>query len=330
MVWLQWQAENLLMSQTDSNRSFREGIMKNKKLSGILAVIIAALLIASFSIFSRYLNTKFLLFQQIYLRIGVASIGTMFLFGKHIDYSKFKKISLQEWGLIIFRGIAFFVINIAFITEAFITTRVSNVAFIMALPLSALFGFLLFHEKVTVQRVLFISLAFIGVILISVTDFSHIFNWGRGEVLALIGTTFFALGLVSRKWHSELLNDYEITFLTLSVGFLVMLVLSFVHGDGVPVSNWNPVVVLVILITGLFNIMITFLLNYGYEVMAAVVANNLLMLQAVFTTILGVLFYAEFPTIQGLIGGALIIISAIAINIHIHRQAKLNDTTLVQ
>jgi drug/metabolite transporter (DMT)-like permease len=72
---------------------------------------------------------------------------------------------------------------------------------------------------------------------------------------------------------------------------------------------------LIIILAGLNFVLIGFFTNYGFEKVEAIIANNILILDSVFGIILGFLLYQEIPTIRELIGGIIIVISAVLMNI---------------
>lgn len=281
---------------------------------GVLALIVLSLVFASMGLFARYLSTGFVLLQQVYLRVLAAFFLGLFFFRSDLDFSKLKKISLKEWGLLLFRSASMYVFGVTLFTQAIIMTKYSNVSFIGAIPMTALLGALLLKEKLTVRKLLLISTAFVGVVLIAVKDYTHLFVWGQGEVIALIATFAFSLSYVTRRWHTSLLNNKEITELTFFLSFLMLFATSLVNGEGVPVSGWHIGLVLAVLGAGLFNVINMFLTNYGFQKVEAILASNILTLESVFAIVLGFLFYKEVPIAKELLGGIIITLSVIGMN----------------
>lgn len=237
-----------------------------------------------------------------------------FVFRKQVDVSKFKKLPPKEWLIIIVRAVSYSLFGIILFTQAILITKYSNVSFIGSLPTTALLGFILLHEKFSYKKLVFILLAFAGVALISVEDYSNIFYWGRGEVLTLISTVFFALSYIARKWQSNLLNNRELTVINFFVAFLAVFLVSILKGDGLPVTGWHWGLLLVVIGAGIFNIMNVYLTNYGFQKVEAVLASNILTLESVFAIVLGFLFYKEVPITKELLGGIIITLSVIGMN----------------
>jgi len=287
---------------------------KTEHQKGVLALILLALVFASMGLFARYLSTGFLLFQQVYLRMLAAFIVGYFVFRKQVDISKYRKLPFKEWLIIILRAVSYSLFGIILFTQAIIITKYSNVSFIGSLPMTAVLGFVLLHEKFSFKKLALILLAFVGVLFISVKDYSNIFYLGKGEVLTLISTVFFSLSYIARKWQSNLLNNKELTVINFLVAFLVVFLVSILKGDGLPVTGWNWGLLLAVVGAGIFNIGNVFLTNYGFQKIEAVLASNILTLESVFAVVLGFLVYKEVPMAKELLGGIVITLSVVGMN----------------
>lgn len=287
---------------------------ESARRKGVLSLVLLALVFASMGLFARYLATGFLLFQQVYLRMFSAFIIGLVVFKKDLNFSKFKKLPLKEWSIIVLRAVSFSLFGIILFTQAIIITKYSNVSFISALPTTALLGLILLKEKFNFKKLAFVLVAFAGVLLISVNDFSNILNWDRGGLLTLISTVFFSLSYVARKWQTDLLNNKELTVANFFVASLVVFSVSIFKGDGLPVFGWNWGLAMAVIGAGIFNIANVFLTNYGFQKVEAVLASNILTLESVFAIFLGFLFYREVPLVKEFVGGLIIIFSVIGIN----------------
>lgn len=282
---------------------------------GMIAIIVLSFIFATMGIFARYLNAEFTILQQTYLRIFAAFLLGLLIFYKDIDFKKIKKISLKEWSLLVFRSIALYLLGVTLISEAYIIAKYSNISFISALPITAILGFIFLKEKVTFSKIFFIILGFLGVILIAVKDYSHLFAWGHGEIFALISSIFFALSYISRKWQSNLLNNKEIALIIFFISSILLFGTSLVFHEGVPNSHsFSGFILFIILLAALFNVANLFLTNYGFQKVPAVFASNLLMLEVLFALLISIAFYREFPNLKEIVGGILIIFSAYRMN----------------
>lgn len=285
----------------------------SEKRKGVYSLILLALVFASMGIFARYLSV-FQLFQQVYLRVFAAFLLGLFIFNRHLNISKLKKLSYKEWLLFIFRGATGYLFGVTLFSRAIILAKYSNVSFISAIPMTAVLGIILLKEKITIEKIFLILLSFIGVTLISVKDYSNLFSWGNGEIFALISTVFFSLNYISRRWHSEILNNSEITELNFFVGFILVFVTSFFVGEPLPLTDWNWGLLLAVLGGGLFNAINVFLANYGFQKVDTILASNILTLESAFAIIIGFIFYREIPGLKEIAGGLIISLSVIRMN----------------
>lgn len=285
-----------------------------ERTKGILALILLSAIYAGTGVVTRYLNAYFTLFQQTYIRIFLAFILGLVVFRKNLDWKKLKKISKKEWLLIIARTSASFVFGAMLWIKAVTITKLANVAFIDALPITATLSFLFLKEKVTAKKLLYVFLSFAGVIILLLKDFSSIFIFGFGELLVFISGFFFAFRNISRKWHSDLLNDQEITLLMFAFGFVMLFLLSFIFKETITLPPFQPELLIMITIAGFIMILNIFLTNFGFAKIPAVLGNNILNLEAAFGILLGFIFYREVPNLKELIGGTLIIFSVVKMN----------------
>lgn len=151
-------------------------LSENQK--GIFALIALTVLFASMGIFARYMQTSFTILQQVYLRVGAAFIIGLVVFKNKLDFKKISKVTKKDWIILTVRSLSMYVFGVVLFTYGIINAKYSNVSFISALPLTAVFGFFLLKEKMTFWKIFYVLTAFIGVIFISVADFSNIFSFG--------------------------------------------------------------------------------------------------------------------------------------------------------
>lgn len=285
-----------------------------ERQKGIFALIGLAAVYASMGIFVRYLSLSFAFFQQIYLRLFAASAIGFLIYNRSLDFSKLKKIRSAEWLLLIFRAATYYLLGLALYTKSILLTKISVVSFISSIPMTAILGTLIYKEKITYKKIIFLLLSFIGVVIISVRDFSSIFNWGRGELLALISVTFTSLSIVLRKKQSKLLGNNEISQIIMTMAFVMLFITSFFAKEGLPQTGWNSSSFLVVIIAGAANTLMIFLTNYGFEKVSTIIASNILTMEMFFAVIFGFMFFREVPTFKDVVGGLLILFSVIQMN----------------
>lgn len=285
------------------------------KQRGILAILGLGLILAITGLFARLLGTVFTPLQQVYLRVGTAFFLSIIFFSKNLNYQKLRRITPNEWGLLTIRSLSTYLLGVVPFSIAVGIAKLSTVAFISALPIVAALGVIVLHEELTKQKAFYILVGLFGVLLMSVQDYSQLLSWGRGELLALFSITFISLSQVLRRKHSTLLNNYEISSILLFIGAACILLISLVRGEVLhPITAWTMPILLAVFGAGIVNVLYQMTVNYGFEKVEAVLANNLLTLSPFFSIILGFLFYSEVPSAKEWIAGAIIIASAYKMN----------------
>lgn len=298
-----------------------------QRIKSIYALIFLCFIFASMGVFARYLSTSLLLLQQVYLRVFAAFVIGMIAFWPHIDISKLQKISAKEWGLLYIRALFFHVLGGSLFTLAMTLAKYANVSLIGSLPLTALFGYILLRDKLSMSKVIFLLSASFGGMLIGVNDLTQLSVWGRGEVIALLSTICFCLSFIMRRLHTSLLNNREMTLIMFLMAAMTLLIVSLVNGDGIPqpTSGWQPDLLMVIAAGGLFNVLALFMVNYGFSNINTALASNILTLEIVFALGIGFFLYQEIPITKEFIGGLVIVTSVIAMNQVEAKEEKLNN-----
>lgn len=287
----------------------------SEKQKGIIALVGLAACYAFMGVFTRYLALNLALFQQVYFRLASAFIIGVLIFYKQINYSKLKRLSIKEWLLLIFRAATYYLFGTILFNKAILMTKISTVSFISSIPYTAILGFILLREKITWKKTLYILLAFIGVVIISVKDYSSILIWGPGEILALLSAILCSLSIVLRRFQSKLLSNIEMTQVIIFLSFIMVFIGSFFMGEGIPkLTNFSLGVITAIFFGGLMNILIINLTNLGFEKIETSLAANILTLEMIFAVIFGFIFFKEISTVKELIGGLLILFSVIQMN----------------
>ena len=281
---------------------------------GVVAAVLAVFLGTVMGVYARFLYSFFFLFQQIYLRFGIASVLGLLIFRKSINYAKLKKISQKEWFILTIRSLSYAIAAALWVTSVN-TAKYANAMFIDAIPLSAVWGVILFKERMTLKKTFYLILAMFGVAVIAVNDYFNFLIWGKGEVLMLVAGVFFSFRNVARKWHSKLLNNQEITQLTLILTCLMLFVTSLILGEGiVPVKALTLEAVMMMFLGGLTLMFVVFFMHVSFEKLEAILAGNIGTLGTVFGVLIGFVVYREVPTIKELLGGAIIVVSVIRMN----------------
>ena len=294
--------------------------MQTKKLreerKGVTALVLLTFNFGLIAILAKYLSFHVSLYQQLYLTIGTAFITGILLFRKKLSFGKIISTGKKDLIIIFLRAFFGFVFGSALYRESLTLTKVSNVTFIQSIPFTALLGFALFGEKFTLKKLAYVLLAFIGVILIAVRDFSSISIWGRGELFSLFSTFLFAISFLSRRWLSDHLNNQEITQIALFFATIMLFTTSLIVDKTVVpvVNNFSYIFLFALILLGIINAVDGVLINFGFKVVPPVLASNILTLESLFAILLAFIFYQELPNVKEFTGGVLIISSVILMN----------------
>jgi len=287
--------------------------MVSERQKAIFSLVLLAFSFASIGIFIRFLSTGFPLYQQIYLRLFIAFLLGLVFF-RRVRLSIFLSLKGKEWGLLLLRAFSMYVIAFILYNRAILLTKYASVGFIGSLPSTAILGVLIFKERLGLKKFLLILAALLGAFLISVKDFSNIFGWGLGETLVLISLFFFSFSYLARRWQSSTLNEQEMTLIQLFLGALMVFLISPLDRGSVLESPWQVSFLLAFILSGLINVANLYLINYSFSRVKAVLAGNILTLEAVFALVWSVLLYREIPGAREFLGGGLILMSVFVMN----------------
>lgn len=291
------------------SRSINKGI----RIKAAFAIATVSLIYASVGIPVRILSQYFTLLQQLYLWLFASTLFSFFVFRKHIRLNIFRRLSTRDSLLIIFRALAFYTIGYYLYSFGINETKYGNVAIIYAFPMVALLGVAFLGEKFTVPKFIAIAGAVTGALLIGLKNVIGPLSFGLGELATIASIFFFATSVIARKWLSEKLNNHEITVLMFIIASIATVLASLSIGEGFPQVSWSPIVISAILVTGAMNTAALFFTNYGYQYLDAITADAVSYLDTVFGVLISVLLYQEFLNTIEILGGVLIVASALYI-----------------
>ena len=284
------------------------------KSKGVSALILLTLVWGMMPPITRYLSHSMSVYQQLYLRFAIGFVLILLLFKKQISFKRMFSMTAKEWLLIIARSFFYYFIGAVLYNKALLLTKIGNVSFVAAFPMTAIMGFILLKEKFSWQKLTWVVVAFLGVVLVSAGTQFSLDSIGLGEVLAFISIFFISIGLISRNWQTKKINDLETATIMLFFSFLFVMLFSLFKGEKFEAETWGLGVILVLLIGGLFNSLISYLMNYGMKRVEAVLANNIIALESVFAPLIAFFLLGEVLKPTEIIGGIIIVISAVLMN----------------
>lgn len=170
----------------------------------------------------------------------------------------------------------------------------------------ALFLFFMYREKIPVKGILGIGAAFLGTVLIAVTDMGSGSNVVFGDILAFGGSFCVAVyTLIGRSCRTHISTSVYTCFV---YGFACLTVGIAAIISGTPFSGYEPVNYGLALGMTIFC---TFfghsVYSWGLKYLNASYITTIKLLEPVFASILGLLIFRENPGAFVILGGAVVI-----------------------
>lgn len=296
-------------------------MVRKSQFQGLVSLALAALFYGLYGVFSRVISMDFgAVFQAV-----AKNLIVFLMLAAYILYSKsWKKIASSDfkWFLLMnLPGImAIVTIFIAFNNLALGTAMFTVYA---TSTLTGYFlGFVLFGERLTAQKVVSLLACFTGLYLM----FSNSFSGGRFLFLILAclsGVGSAAWNVFSKKVSSKyslaeiLVVDSS---LTMMVGFPLAVLLREPTAFPSFSQQW-----LGVLLYALVSFLACLLTLNGFRHLQAQIGSLILLLEPVFATFFGWLFYREILTAYAVLGGLLILFGAALSNLKIDSRKAANS-----
>ena len=287
----------------------------NHAFLGIIALIFLTFIYGLTAVMARFFSDSIGIFEQWYLRFLIGTILMLIVFRHKINLKKFLHLSKKESRLVLARGFIGYVIAAGLYALSTQFATIGSVAVMQVVPMTALFGVLLLHERLSKKRLALIGVSFLGAVLVILQTAGQL-HFGTGEALSLISAALFSLTFVLRKFQTGELNNYELGFSTLTIGLISnYLLAAFFEGAALPHATvFSPVLGVAFIGAGVLSVLMSLLSSYGFEHVKATTASVILDLELVFGILLGYLLYQELLTPLQLTGAVIILVSAIAMS----------------
>ncbi|KXB57982.1 DMT family transporter [Gemelliphila asaccharolytica] len=283
-------------------------MIKNNNLTkGIFCILISAFGFALMSFFVKLSGDLPVLQKAFFRNLIAGSIALIPVIKTNnlVRYPREKK----DWIILFFRSIFgtiglicnFFAVSHINLADASIIQRLSPFVIIIL-------SYFIFKEKVTKKQILFIFLAFFGVVLVIKPNFVTFMSIGA---LAGLGTAFFsgvAYTCVRYLGMRKVSPEFIVSFFSI---FSCVSVAPFVIYHYVPMSLYQVLILILVGITGAVG---QFGVTYAYRYAAARSISIFDYSQIIFAGILGFFIFNEIPDIYSLIGYFLIVLSGFFIN----------------
>jgi len=282
---------------------------------GILAISLGSVLLGSIGVFVRMAGNYFEPMTQSFGRIFFAFVFISILnlaTGKLKNETfAIKKSDLPYFflnGIISFSGMA------AAFTLSVLYTTITNTYFLLytAPIFAAILGYVFLRDKITKQIVIAIILSVFG--LVFLFNPSSLTSNLVGNLFGLLTGMFFGAYFVITSFLRQRYSAPTITFWTQAIGALGLFPLIFIFDRTINLT-YSLSELLPVIAAGLIVFAGYILLNYGLKKVKASVGSILSLFEPLSSVVYGLLFFAELPTGQTLIGASLIIVSIVYLTI---------------
>lgn len=283
------------------------------KTKAILALVLVALGYTILNVATRLMDQGLEPMTQVYVRIGVGFLLSLLLFRNKIRVQQLLKLPKRDWILLLIMGTVAYSIAVYFITIGALNASLLNVSIVYST-----IGFFVYFYSIIFLKSKFnpvvlslIAVTFVGLVFIAGKSFvPNINTFGLGEIYVLIAAALMGLFSIGRKLLSKDLNNQEITVLVMLIASSSGFLLALIKGEALPqLASFTTPVLVGVAIGALLNITSNFFESYAFEHIDVVLGNQVLLLEALFSVIIGVLFYHEMVTFPELVGATLVLTS---------------------
>ena len=196
---------------------------------------------------------------------------------------------------------------ITWVSSLFYTTSSNSIILVSTNPVFVLImERLFFKHKAPVRSMIGMSIAIVGMIIITGSDI----NLGRefiiGDILAVIGAICVAIYLIIGRSLRSLVDNLSYTFPVYATAACTILICALFNGDNLiyyPRNTWLLFLLLALIPTLMGHSLYNWLLKY---LPAHLVATTVLG-EPIGATVLAIIFFNEIPGWATVVGGAMIL-----------------------
>lgn len=286
---------------------------QNKQLLSILALIFVAFFYTLLNITVRLMNQGLANMTQVYLRVFLGLLIGMLVFGRKIKLTKLRTVNRRDWFWLLLMGTIAYSVPIYFLTMASLNTKLVNVSVIYAIiPFVVyVYSYFFLKEKIKPMLILLIAVSIYGVAIVSTKKLIPTFSQlNLGDLYAFVAVLFAGFWSLSRKMLSNKLNNQEISLVVMFFAALSGFIIALVKKETLnSQAFFNYQVLLGLCLGSVLNITSTYFENFAFGNINIVIGNQVLMLESLFSLILGLMIYREMVVWPEIVGAGLILVS---------------------
>lgn len=285
------------------------------QMKGRIGLIVMALLWGSSFAMNQVAMQAYSPFQLIAARYLIAAVLLIIIFRKRLVASnKVIWIKGSIMGIILYGAYALQ-------TAALSYTTATNNAFITAfnVVLVPLIGSVFLNKKISSFEYLGVTVAMVGITVMSVTE--QLGNINLGDLLTLIGAVFFALHIIFTDKYAKEEDVMGLNTIQMIVAALLASIVALVENKTWDFTstqaNWT------IIYLAVFCTLIAFLLQtYSQQYTTETETVLIMSTESIFALIFSIVVVNEIPTLRTLIGAALILTGVLIVELMPKRRLK--------
>lgn len=291
------------------------------RTKGFISLLLSAAILGSFGLWVRILNNDLSAYQQIFFRNSVA-----FLIAVAILAITRRKISIATIPRKYFFFYAIsFPISVIFYTLAILKTTIPVAVFTLyigSIVASFIIGKLVFHEKFHRNKVFGVILVLAGLVFLTMPFSVNSLN--AGIILGLLSGITESIANAFRKYLGDKADRYFLVSLSMLGGILISTVMMlFSHQSLNFGMNISPIGWVVGILFGALILLMSYFSIVGFQYFDLNLGTVVRSSELVFATVFAALFFYEYPSMNVIIGGLLVVVAIVISNSEmIHKKTR--------
>ena len=283
------------------------------KKSGWFWAVGACLFSSSIWVFTRALIPFMPVTAQLFWRLFAASFLILLIFRKKIRLENILNISFKDFVLIFLRAFGLYALGTTLAATAIQEAKYGTVVLFLSLPVGSVLATVLLKEYLGPRAWLAIGLSTLGIVLAVLDRYAVSIVGGRGELLALIASVVMALALITRRWQSNALNEFELTFGVLSLASLQFLTATMIFG--IPLGfEFSFDVIGLLVLSGIWTAAFLYCVTAALMRMKIYEANLVFGFQPLLGALIGFVLYNEEVSVFSALAALMLLMSIIVLN----------------
>lgn len=282
------------------------------RIKGFIALLLCALIFASFSIWVRLLSTDLLPYQQIGFRNAIALLIALLV----IMITKQSFISIQQasrWQ--VFAYTITFPIAVVLYTLSVLQVSIMTTIFglyLGSLVMSFILGISIFKETITTPKIISLAMVFVGLLIYSFPFQSGIFS--IGFLLAIASGGFDALANCFRKALAGKIDRFVLVALQMIGGLSIAVVLiQFFQQTTLP--TLSPTTWIIGILFGFSLVTISYLTLVGFSNFDLNLGTVVLSTELFFAALLGYVVFRETASPSQIMGSTILLLASALTNV---------------